>query len=606
MIDSIEKNKCTGCQMCADICPVNAIEYVTDSEGFWYPKVDSKKCIKCQKCLKTCPSLNKLETTKNSPKIYKTWIKDKEIRLKSTSGGIFFAVAQYIIKNGGYVVGCVYGDDYKSAKHIVGNTMEDLKRIMGSKYFQSNLSGIYKKTKTLLDNKEKVLFVGTPCQVSALQSFLGKDYENLITMDFICRGINSPMVFKKFVEELEEKYDSKVIYARLKDKRTGWSSLASYLKFQNGKEYHADKNKDLWIQGYVKFNLYMRKNCSQCAYKTLPRVSDLSMGDFWGIRNQSKEDMFNGISLLFVNSTKGNEILKNIQDIIELEERELNEAIKYNPCIIKSAKYDKKRDKFFKLIQNNNFSTSVKKCIKTSLIKRIIMKFKRILKKILFLTKNIDLFKFIYLNFFSKQIIRDRKCYFMPYKNSVIELHKTSRIYIKNSSIYFGTNKIKGSKAETYLRMDKNAKWISNNGANIFYNVTIEIKNNAELNTKYFSVNSGSVIISAKKITIGEDVMLGRNNIIYDSDFHKLLDENYNIKNLSKEVVIKDHVWITSDVIVQKGVTIGKNSIITAKSLVRKDIESNYLAGNQSTATTFAKALNWSREILDVGENNEN
>jgi len=219
-------------------------------------------------------------------------------------------------------------------------------------------------------------------------------------------------------------------------------------------------------------------------------------------------------------------------------------------------------------------------------------------KAIVFLKKN-DILKFIYLNFFSKSIVREKGCYFIPRKNSVIDIQKGAQIYIKGKNIIFGSNKLKKSKAETYLRMDKNSKWIAENGAEIFYNVTIEIKENAELKSKYFSANSGSVIIVAKKICIGEDVMLGRNILVYDSDHHQILDNENKVVNFPEDVVIEDHVWLTSNVSVLKGTTIGKNSIITAQTLVRKSIEENSIAGGMATAQVFGKANTWSRESVN-------
>lgn len=221
------------------------------------------------------------------------------------------------------------------------------------------------------------------------------------------------------------------------------------------------------------------------------------------------------------------------------------------------------------------------------------------LKKAIKFIKENDVIKFIYYNFFSKCIVREKNCYFIPKKNSVIQLHKTARIYIKGRSIHFGVNKLKKSKAETWLRMSKNAKWDSCNGADVFYQVILEIKENAELNSKYFSVNTGSVIIAAKKITIGEDVMLGRNILVYDSDHHQVRDENGKMTNMPQEVIIEDHVWLTSNVTVLKGTTIGKDSLITAQTLVRKDIEENSIAGGKATATVFGNNPNWSRKTTN-------
>lgn len=383
MIQSIEKNKCTGCQMCAEICPTHAIEYQSNEEGFWYPIVNEQKCIHCKKCIKICPSLNKQIADKEEPKVYKVWIKDKEIRLKSTSGGVYYAFAQHILKNGGYIVGSIYEEGYKSARHIISNSIEDLEKVMGSKYFQSNLEGIYTETKKILDTGKIVLFCGAPCQCAAIQKFLGKSYDNLITLDFICRGINSPKAFRKYIEELEENYQSEVEYVRLKSKKTGWTSLATFVKFKNGKEYHKDRTQDLWIKGYIQGNLYMRRNCQECLYKEIPRISDLTMGDFWGIKDQSENDMFCGISVLLVNSKKGMELFEKIQSEISYEERTLEEATNGNPCILNNAKAGKNREKFFTMLDRYGFAISVKKCSREKVGVRAKKLAKKIIKKMI-------------------------------------------------------------------------------------------------------------------------------------------------------------------------------------------------------------------------------
>ena len=229
MIETIDHNICTGCKMCKDVCPFDAIVYSNDNRGFWFPKVDEDKCKKCKICINKCPALNEelhLEDRLTRPRVFALWSKDEAIRKDSTSGAVFWEFGKKIIENGGYVIGSIYSNDWKSAHHFVGKNIYDLSSLKGSKYFQSDTEGIYKALKECVDSGNQTMFVGSPCQIAAVKSYLGKDYNNLILMDFICRGINSPLPFKKFIECLEEKYDSKVSYVQLKNKRTGWESLA--------------------------------------------------------------------------------------------------------------------------------------------------------------------------------------------------------------------------------------------------------------------------------------------------------------------------------------------------------------------------------------------
>ena len=248
----VKKNKCTGCKACGDICPTDAISFQIDKEGFWYYKIDDELCIHCKKCIVACPEVNKYQSKMQEPEIYAAWSRDNEKRMNSTSGGLFYSFSKYVLDMGGYVVGCQYSTDYKSAYHTIINNIKNLDRLMGSKYFQSDTKGVYKEVKKLLDKGEKVFFSGAPCQVAALYQFLGKEYPNLITMDFICLGINSPKAFSAYVEEQEKKHKAQVSYIQLKNKIKGWNSLATYMEFKNGRSYLADKNEDPWIKGYIK------------------------------------------------------------------------------------------------------------------------------------------------------------------------------------------------------------------------------------------------------------------------------------------------------------------------------------------------------------------
>lgn len=363
MISKIKKNLCTGCKMCADICPVNAIMYSTDGEGFYYPIVDYSKCIKCNRCVTTCPSLSKPDLQKDKPKVFAGWINNADVRLQSTSGGIYYALASYFIRTGGFIVGSRYTEDYKGAEHIISNTKEGLYQIMGSKYFQSNTQDIYGKVKKLLDDGEKVLFCGTPCQSAALQSFLNIEYDNLYLIDFICRGVNSPKAFRKYMEELEKEYHSKIENVHFKNKKNGWTSLATHVKFENGIEYHKERNDNLWIRGFIQGNLYMRPSCHQCRYKEIPRISDITIGDFWGIQGADKKDIFNGISVIMSNSEKGKFLLSEICNTVTLSEQSLELAEKGNPCILTPASEGKNRNKFFELLDEYPFTVAVSKCM---------------------------------------------------------------------------------------------------------------------------------------------------------------------------------------------------------------------------------------------------
>lgn len=209
----------------------------------------------------------------------------------------------------------------------------------------------------------------------------------------------------------------------------------------------------------------------------------------------------------------------------------------------------------------------------------------------------INILKFIKLNFLTSNIKRKKGVYIIPFKGSIIELDKDATIFL-NGNLKIGINQLKGSKAQTYIRIAKNAVWNINGDVLLFFNTFIDIHENAIFDTKLFSANSGSVIVVDKHISIGNDTMLGRNITIYDSDFHTIYDESDKPCNYPKEVIIEDHVWLTNNITVLKGTTIGKNSLISAMSLVSKDLPSNSMCGG-IPAKVIKQKVKWSRNNIN-------
>lgn len=383
MIDTIKRMDCTGCKMCKDVCPVDAISYETDQEGFWYPKVAYDKCIHCGKCMKTCPSLSDFHNKNASePVVYAAWALSDEIRLKSTSGGIFYVLAQEMIAQGGVIAACKYSSDYKSAYHTMGDTVTDLEAFKGSKYFQSDTEGIYKRVKEELEQGGKVLFCGAPCQVAGINRYIGIGEPNLITVDFICRGINSPRVFKKYVDECEKHHGAAVKKVHLKNKNKGWTRLGTYMEFQNGRQYYRDKVTDPWVNGYVRGDLFMRPCCSECKYKEKIRIADISIGDFWGLPG-TKEDLFKGISVILVNTPKGAEYLDLVKDKLFIEQHSYEDASKGNGCLLTSAKMGPHRKEFFDKLDEMEFEDLVWKLLGETKMSIHIKELKQTIKELI-------------------------------------------------------------------------------------------------------------------------------------------------------------------------------------------------------------------------------
>lgn len=359
MIDRYEEITCNGCQMCKEVCPKQAITYEVNNQGFWYPKVDYEKCIKCGVCIRKCPNKTIVPNEKCEPIVKAIWSKDKGIRLASTSGGLFYELARDVLCHDGVVEGCVYDADYKGAHQVIVDSIDDIGPLMVSKYVESNAEGIYSQIKEILLTGRLVLFVGSPCQCAALYSYIGQDYDNLFVVDFLCRGANSPKAHRRYVEYLEHKYRSKIVYLRSKDKRNGWERFGQSAIFEGGEEYFLPHEEDLRVVAYHRGNLMVRKSCLDCKFKALPRYSDITLGDFWGITAEEVDDIDSGISLCFINSSKGQLLINNIRDRVQIIDKSLDEAKAGNPAIYSSASCSKNRERFLNELDNLEFDKLV-------------------------------------------------------------------------------------------------------------------------------------------------------------------------------------------------------------------------------------------------------
>lgn len=365
MKNVIDNNLCTGCTTCFNSCPVKAIEMVEDKEGFLHAKINEEKCIKCGLCLKVCPVLhNKKTYNKENLKTYAAINKNINERITSSSGGIFPLLSEKIIKEDGMVVGCFLDENLK-AKHIIIDKIKDINKLKGSKYIQSELSDVFKKIKENIENK-KILFVGTPCQVAGIKMYLN-NHKNLITCELVCHGVPS---YKSFHQFLREKYPNEKISEYLfKDKSNSWKNYDIYIK-TNNHELKENVNNNEFMQGYLN-ECYTRDCCFDCHFKGEKRVGDITLGDFWGINKiNPKMDDDKGTSLVLINSEKGLNLFNKIKSSLILSEESLEEAVKYNPAIIKSPSKSNK-DKFEMLEKKFGLCEAIKKIKKTNLKKRI-------------------------------------------------------------------------------------------------------------------------------------------------------------------------------------------------------------------------------------------
>lgn len=366
MIEAVKRNECTGCQMCGDICPVKAIKYEEEA-GFWYPVADKDICIECGLCTKKCPVMSATEQVMQAsyPRVYAAWSADDEERKFSTSGGIYYELAKKMISDGGYIVGVQYTQDFKGAEYAVYNDLQGLAKIRNSKYFQANASGAYKKTKELLDAGEKVLFCGTPCQNEALASFLGKTYEGLVTVDFICLAVNSAKAHKAYVEYLERIKKAPIKYLHFKNKKNGWNRFGVYAEFKNGKTYYKDRHTDLYVRGYVENHLFVRQSCESCKFRNEKHLADITLGDFWGVKpNEKNPNLDYGTSVVFCNTEKGQKYLERTEDSIVYYEQTMADVRGGNKALNNHAVRNVNSEKFLKELDKYPYDKLMKKYAK--------------------------------------------------------------------------------------------------------------------------------------------------------------------------------------------------------------------------------------------------
>lgn len=391
MIQITDKNKekCCGCTACANICPKGAITMQEDFEGFLYPVVDKEKCIQCGLCEKVCPIKNQSEK-KTEPEAYAVRVKDKKILETSTSGGFFTPVAKEILKRDGIVVGVAYGENMRVEHILVSKENEEkLELLRGSKYVQSYLGDMFKKIEKLLKDGKVVLFSGTPCQVNGLINFLKKDYENLITIDLICHGVPSPKLWKKYVEYQEKKNKSKIKQAAFRNKTYGYHSGTMKLVFENGKKYYGSARVDYMLKSFFA-EISSRPACYECAFKTKYHVSDFTIFDCWSVSKlvENLKDDDKGYTNVMVNTQKGKQLLKEIENQIEIYPTHLEESIQLDgPMVEKSAIPHKDRNEFYQSLNEHGLEKTIKKYIYVSKKDKVIESSKKIVYKAKILNK---------------------------------------------------------------------------------------------------------------------------------------------------------------------------------------------------------------------------
>lgn len=383
ILNRLNMEACTGCHSCYSSCPMSAIHMIKNDEGFLMPSINESTCIQCGKCIISCPIIYNPPVYEGENKVYAAYCIDEKQHIQSASGGIFATIAKCVLVKNGYVVGAAF-DSKMHLHHIIINNINDLKKLVGTKYVQSEIGSIYKNIYSLLIKGYIVLFSGTPCQIAGLKAFLKKDYNNLYCIDLICHGVPSPLVWNMYLRELSP--DDKIVTMTFRDKskhNMGWPLVFTC---QSGKKILENYGDNKYIKGFIN-NYYLRLSCYHCKFKGLRRCSDITIGDYWGLEKYINN--FNsslGVSAVIIHSESGSKIFNDICQKIKYVKMDEKTVVSDNLCLVKSITYNNKRKIFFKYCNKKGIIKSIDKLSKQSLYEKyiyVIYDIKKYIKKLI-------------------------------------------------------------------------------------------------------------------------------------------------------------------------------------------------------------------------------
>lgn len=348
-VELVSKESCANCGACSNACTHNAI--TVDKESLFYAvSVDSEKCINCGTCISVCPIINE-EKMQNVINAYGFISNDRRVVKKSSSGGAFSEIAQYVLNQGGIVWGAVYDKDHKSV--VFGSTQDyELDELRRSKYVESIVGDSYKRIREQLSKNNLVLFCGTPCEVAGLKSFLRKKYDNLITCDFACGGLPSHKIYEQYLNELEGS-SGKVSDIDFRPKIFGWTIHSIRVQFNNRKQYKRAAKFDPYFYPFLFGGYSKRRNCLDCRFSN-NHYSDIILADFWLYRKIGGYGLNeSGISLVITNSKKGDTVIQRIKGNADVRQLDINEATYNLKACYSNEKNLKERDNYLRDFAEN-------------------------------------------------------------------------------------------------------------------------------------------------------------------------------------------------------------------------------------------------------------
>ena len=407
MIELCKPEDCTGCMACGNACRHGAIEFVQNEEGFLHPKINVEKCVECKMCVRACPILTPCSPagTQEEKQVFAAWAKDEEIRMESSSGGIFSVLAKDMLSRGGIVFGAAFDENFK-LRHIGVEDEKSLEKLRGSKYVQSEIGDAFVRVERFLKSGRNVLFSGTPCQIAGLRMFLRKSYENLLTIDIVCHGVPSPLVFQSYKTWLEIQLGSPLVVYKFRDKRWSWKNyntkasplggrrfqheslfannnkesnnakdLSSDLSPSKGKLQHesplrADKDgtllgtwqEDPWMRGFLR-EYFLREGCHSCRFANVNRPADITLADYWGYhaRKGAFRDDDRGISMVMINNNHGKKAFEKIKSDLVFIETPVDEAVRGNPALSRCFPPSSRREEFWADFRKEGYAGTLEK-----------------------------------------------------------------------------------------------------------------------------------------------------------------------------------------------------------------------------------------------------
>ncbi len=363
-------DNCCGCGACGLACPKQAITMKKNQHGFVYPIVDDKKCIDCGICINKCPVHDEIEN--ESIAAFYGWNNDEVVRMKSSSGGIFSALADYVLALNGVVYGAVFDPktktvEYKSTREV---ELDDIRR---SKYTECYTNSVFSEIKRLLEGGIIVLFCGTPCHVAGLLTYLGKPFDKLITCDFVCGGAASPKFFREHLMKMEKKYRSHISSINFRDKKMGWKRMLFSVTFENRKVKSILSYFDSYFNGFIE-GIIKRENCFSCKFSA-NHYSDITIADYWGYLNAGVSYDRRGISMIIANSKQGCNMIEKIRENVTLNNMDLD-GTRYTiqPRIFNQEKFNR-RNVFFQLAEKVGYECAANETYMKSPLKDLILSY---------------------------------------------------------------------------------------------------------------------------------------------------------------------------------------------------------------------------------------